>query len=472
MSDPIPKKGFAADCAPAQIVMAMTSRCNLRCVMCEHTMMKVAKKDFDLSLVDRMGDFLARASTVDLTGLGEPLLSDVFWEVLDRYPVNDVEDRQFFLGFTTNGTRLTPGNIERVLRSRVRTVRVSIDAADQKAFGEIRKTDLDPILDGVSRLIAARNASKRQFPRVGIHMTWMQKTLCGVPPMIDLSNKLGADFLEVFPIHERSSGTLDTWIQLDGGSYNYRDNLLSGVPAAELERIAEEFHSYAKSKGQPIQSTILEKTRTSSDYPSENLDWASRVQEIDWKENSIRCPMPFVEMFVHYEGAVHTCCWSLRPAGDLRGATLKEIWTGDTMRDVRDGLVAGQVPKLCVGAACPFVKGKSDAAFDHVGGNFFSPPITTHHGIANTVGAGRRRERSTARCWTPISAPCQFLVMVRLFSRKWEVYRVAKELVPSQTRRDRRRWIYLPELVSFGAWVGFRAPGDRRSITALGIQVA
>jgi MoaA/NifB/PqqE/SkfB family radical SAM enzyme len=360
MPDPIRTKEFSADHAPAQIVMAITSRCNLRCVMCEHSMMKVEKKDFDLNLVDRIGDFFARASTVDLTGLGEPLLSNAFWEVLDRYPVNDVEDGHFFLGFTTNGTRLTPANIERVLRSRVRTIRVSIDAADQKTFAEIRKTDMAPILDGTRRLIEARNATRREFPRVYIHMTWMQKTLYGVPAMIDLTKSLGADFLEVFPIHERPSGTLANWIQLDGGNFNYRENLLSGVSAAELERIAEEFHSYADSIGQPIQSTIFEKSRTSKDYPSENLDWACRVKEIDWKENSIRCPLPFAEMFIHYEGAVHPCCWSLRPAGDLRDATLEEIWTGDTMREVRNDLVAGQVPKLCAGAGCPFVAGKEN----------------------------------------------------------------------------------------------------------------
>lgn len=338
--------------------------------------MKVEKKDFDLNLLDRMGDFLASASQVDLTGLGDPLLSDSFWEVLDRYPLNDIEDRQFFLTFNTNGTRLTPKNIERVLRSRVRTIRVSIDAADQKTFEEIRKTDLNPIVDGTRRLIAARNSSTRQFPRIGVHMTWMQKTLHDVPAMIDLSKELGADFLTVFPINERPSETLDTWIQLDGGSYNYRDNLLSGVPAAEIERLVEEFHSYADSKGQPIGSFALEKARVSDDFPLEewamlfdqveadssgawrhvqNEDWR---QKIDWKEHSIRCPTPFSEMFVQYEGAVHPCCWSLRPAGNLHDATLEEIWTGSAMREVRTGLMAGQVPKLCVGAGCPYIKGK------------------------------------------------------------------------------------------------------------------
>jgi len=75
----------------------------------------------------------------------------------------------------------------------VGTIRVSIDAADEKTFGGIRKTDLAPILDGTRRLIEARNAFSRRLPRVGIHMTWMQKTLYDVPVMIDLSKELGAE---------------------------------------------------------------------------------------------------------------------------------------------------------------------------------------------------------------------------------------------------------------------------------------
>jgi MoaA/NifB/PqqE/SkfB family radical SAM enzyme len=186
----------------------------------------------------------------------------------------------------------------------------------------------------------------------------MRKTLHGVPAMIDLAHDLDADFLEVFPLHERASGTLDTWIQRDGGSFSYRDNLLSSVPTDELDRVREAFHSYAKSKGVPIQSNIFGDSRASLDFPRENEDWVRRVEKIDWNEKSIRCAMPFLEMFVHYGGAVHPCCWSLNPVGHLRNATLEEIWGGDVIRDTRADLVAGKVPKVCVGAACPYVKGQ------------------------------------------------------------------------------------------------------------------
>ena len=261
-------------------MLAVTSRCNLRCVMCEHSMMKVEKKDFDLDLIDRMGSYLASADKVDLTGLGDPLLSKSFWEILDRYPVKAyAPDSQFFLSFTTNGTHLTDANIERILSSRMRSIRVSIDAADEKTFREIRKTDLAPIVEGARRLIAARDSTKSYHPRIGLHMTWMQKTLEGVPPMIDLAKSIGADFLAVFPVHERADHTLDVWIQRDGGPFNYRDNLLSGVVQEQIDALVNQFHDYANAKGQIIGSFVSGRPRASVGFPDEALP-----QRVVWKE--------------------------------------------------------------------------------------------------------------------------------------------------------------------------------------------
>jgi MoaA/NifB/PqqE/SkfB family radical SAM enzyme len=58
---------------PRIVSMTMTSRCNLRCVMCDRGIRNVKKEDFKADLVDMAGDFIASASLVDLTGLGEPM---------------------------------------------------------------------------------------------------------------------------------------------------------------------------------------------------------------------------------------------------------------------------------------------------------------------------------------------------------------------------------------------------------------
>ena len=48
---------------------------------------------------------------------------------------------------------------------------------------------------------------------------------------------------------------------------------------------------------------------------------------------------------------------SPHPYGDLRTATLEEIWNGETAQDMRRSLARGDIPKFCLdhSAACPLV---------------------------------------------------------------------------------------------------------------------
>ncbi len=132
---------------PKIISLAMTSRCNLRCVMCDHGIRNVEKQDFDEALFGNIGDFIDTATMVDLTGLGEPLLSNLFWKILDRHPVSETTaDDEFILTFNTNGTLLNERNIDRILSARVSKIRVSIDAADEATFQKIRGTKLSEIV--------------------------------------------------------------------------------------------------------------------------------------------------------------------------------------------------------------------------------------------------------------------------------------------------------------------------------------
>jgi len=104
----ISPQALASD-PPKIISMTMTSRCNLRCVMCDHGIRNVEKQDFKADLVDMAGDFITSASLVDLTGLGEPMLSDLFWNILQKFPVSaESGDGEFFLTFNSNGNPVEP----------------------------------------------------------------------------------------------------------------------------------------------------------------------------------------------------------------------------------------------------------------------------------------------------------------------------------------------------------------------------
>ena len=344
---------------PSYITLAVTSRCNLRCVMCDHAH-GVKKQDFDEALLDNVGDFIASSQLVDLTGLGEPMFSELFWRILERYPSRpDMPDSDYFLAFHTNATLLDPDRTRRIMASRVSRIKVSIDAPDAELFDRIRQADLGKIVASVAALIRARNDQGRRMPGIGIGMTMMRANMRMVPAMIDLAKGMGADFLEVWPLNGRNDAVAWT-IERKAWTFNYADQTVDDDP--DLPQIVDDFHRYAEQVGFPIVSNIGT-PRVTGDFPKTvgliSLIDGYGFNEIDqpWRESSIRCPLPWQGLNIRYEGDVQSCCWQPRPIGNIRDASLESVWIGDGLKELRNDLVEGRVPRACSGAGCAYLKG-------------------------------------------------------------------------------------------------------------------
>jgi MoaA/NifB/PqqE/SkfB family radical SAM enzyme len=353
--------------APKIISMTMTSRCNLRCVMCDHGIRNVKKEDFKADLVDKAGDFISSASLVDLTGLGEPMLSDLFWRILAKFPVSaEPTDKEFFLTFNSNGTLLNTRNIERILLSRVRKIRISIDSPDPELFGRIRGTDLAPIVAGLRNLIAQRNALGRKFPRIGVEMTLMRANLDGLHPMVELCADLGADFLEVWSLNQVSEESRKNWqVQKNDWTFDYTeqmvDNLHDGILSAAIDSLYDE----AAKRGLSISTLILGNWRATGELFADNHQFFGEKQPTGrWQEKSIKCNLPWKELRITYDGDVFACCWGPAPIGNLRTQTLEDIWKCVAIEDMRTDLINGVIPRLCSGAACPEIKGRRRPLID------------------------------------------------------------------------------------------------------------
>jgi len=356
-----PHDSIILDKNPKIISILVTSRCNLRCVMCDHGIREVEKQDFDSSLIGNMGDSISRASLVDLTGLGEPLLSKLFWEILANHPVTEkTSERDFVIYFNTNGTLLNENNIRKILNSRVRKIKISLDAADADVYYKIRGVKLADVVAGVRNLILKRNSLHRDYPRIGIQMTLMRENLHQLRPMIDLCEEVKADFFEVWSLNNVDESLAKIYIvDRNGWVFNYHEQMLDGIPKDELTQVIADFHAYARQKQIPFFSVVLGKRTASEDSLSDDC-WDDT--EVKWREESIRCIIPWKEQRIDYYGNVFACCWGPRPIGNIRDATLKSIWHGEAIHEMRRDLIDGKVPRLCVGAACPYLIGRSGAA--------------------------------------------------------------------------------------------------------------
>jgi len=357
---------------PRMVSITTTSRCNLRCVMCHHGIRNVKKQDFDLELVERFDDLFEKASLITLTGLGEALLSDSFWEVLRLGRETNDGQRPHIFSFNTNGTLLTEKNVDLLLESRVKKIRVSIDSTDPVMKKKIRGADLGTILQGTRRLIDTRNARGYTFPLVGIEMTLMKDTAHEVDAMIDLAVDLGVDFLEVWPLNVMNQKTAENWtVEKEDWTFNYLEQMVSSLPDDKGRQKEREYLDQAATKGLamvsrlsgvPISNSLMAElnSRAGFDGLQESDGFNDDTVPVPWTEKSIRCDLPWKQLRTTYEGDAFNCCWGRGSIGSLREQSATAVWHGEKQKAMREMLIEGIVPSFCATSPCPFVRGKTE----------------------------------------------------------------------------------------------------------------
>jgi MoaA/NifB/PqqE/SkfB family radical SAM enzyme len=185
---------------PFTVVMDVTERCNLRCVMCHFsTVERIHFPPFDLvpddhgnmsvALFERIAaQFFPRARRVALGCASEPLMHPRFaalLEIASRYRVPD-------LWFPTNLLALTEGTAEAIARH-VTTIAVSIDGTRKETYERIRTGASWERLHAKLRML--RDAGKS--PRLRVIFTWMRSNRAELRELPELAADLGAQELDV-----------------------------------------------------------------------------------------------------------------------------------------------------------------------------------------------------------------------------------------------------------------------------------
>lgn len=149
---------------PAQLELALSNTCNLRCVMCNGTLSSAIRSGreglpplptvYDDAFFDDLVPFLDHVQRISFLG-GEPFLARETWRVVDLLRTRDLHP---LLQVTTNGTIWT-GRIEHFLTSFRTDVVVSVDAVAPETMRAIRVgIDPDAVWRNLDRLRIAAAA--------------------------------------------------------------------------------------------------------------------------------------------------------------------------------------------------------------------------------------------------------------------------------------------------------------------------
>jgi MoaA/NifB/PqqE/SkfB family radical SAM enzyme len=171
----------------------VTSRCNLKCVMCPVTVLAEhwPARDMAWETFERAAAAFNRTRWVHLQGWGEPMLHPRIYDMIAR-----AKSAGCRVGFTTNGTRLTRANGERLLERGLDLIAVSIAGARPATHAAVRVgSELEKLLENLRAFISLRRERGAAEPKVEIFYLMTPGNLAELPEAVELVADLGADEL-------------------------------------------------------------------------------------------------------------------------------------------------------------------------------------------------------------------------------------------------------------------------------------
>ena len=272
---------------PTTVVLELVNRCDLQCVMCYQGFRNDADKfTVDEAMLDKIfDDFKKNKLSALMLTASEPLLYKHFDKVLKRAEEAEIMDVFIF----TNGNLLNEKNSRLILNSCVTRLFVSIDAATEETYNKIRIP--------VSKRLLEENRLKK------------------------LENNV-KNFIKL------------------------RDDLNNRLPLTRVSFVALKENSHEvelfKSKWETIVDSVEIQRETSIKVYDKNFRGK--------KLKNYTCNKPWGDMSIYSDGSVGPCCNLVGrkiPIGNIKDTSIKEIWNGAKMSELRDGFVKNNPNEVC-----------------------------------------------------------------------------------------------------------------------------
>lgn len=153
---------------PTNVHIAISNRCNLKCVMCPYHSPEITKfhtSDFfnkanymDIDTFSKIAQYCGENGIFMQFGqLDEPLLHPRFLDFLDIARKFNVCN----INLTTNGTLLDRKIALGIVQSNIKSITFSLDAIDKQSYKEIRGYDYDKTLANIEYLLECLESYKK-----------------------------------------------------------------------------------------------------------------------------------------------------------------------------------------------------------------------------------------------------------------------------------------------------------------------
>ena len=351
------------DWYPKVIEMGLSGICNINppCVMCTARNFRQSAEQPFLSekIVNKMLPYLNYAEIISLHGgEGEPLLSPVLFDILDR-----IDTEKVYTLFATNGLLLTKATSLKLIKAGLRELSVSIDAASRLTYHKIRNNDgFETIKNNVRRLADLKRDLQAHFPTIVINMVLMKENLPELPSYVDLARELEASVVRIrclVPIPKNYEIASDIF------HFNYYEQRVDPFSReckdiiAEAKRKAQQYRILLVAENPEIAAMLYEEETpaTTKTIDTKTIDMTINLSggavddNFSLSQQNIKCRLPWENLIIDTDGRVRFCCHSKQALGNLEEIDFSEIWNGEPAQSIRRDFLRNIFPESC--SACP-----------------------------------------------------------------------------------------------------------------------
>jgi MoaA/NifB/PqqE/SkfB family radical SAM enzyme len=327
----VDERGPVAEAEPVCLYLETTNRCNLLCTTCPRTFEALEPPgDMSWELFTEIVDQFPRIARVVLHGVGEPMMVRALPRMI-RY----LKDRGTYVLFNTNGTLLSAKKGRELIDAGLDELRVSLDAAEPKAFKLVRGRDM---FHRIVRNIRAFRAMQKELgaekPRVSLWLTGLKETVDQLCDFVRLACEIdvGEVYLQRLVYFPEGQGLAREQSALFAGGEDEEGRLIGAA-----EQLAEELGISFNASGATDPATSLKPQ-------DEAQPWSL-------------CRRPWSLMYITAHGRAIPCCiapFSMRgydsfTLGDATQQSLREIWNGVRYQHFRAALLSDSPPSACAG---------------------------------------------------------------------------------------------------------------------------
>ena len=294
---------------PYSILLSPMDFCNIKCVFCPfHGEVKgdnrpPAIMSFELfqKIIDQIAEFPQKIKTLVFCGRGEPTLHKDLPKMIAYAKEKDVAEA---IRLTTNGFNLSPELNCQLIDAGLDYIRISVPAMDEQTCLELTgaKLDLENYIKNIKDLYDNKHEAMTVFCKT-------TNVALGAKNGGSVNQELAEKFYSAFD---------------KCCDYCFIENIVPQVPH--------------KLSNEEKEKMWIGNTDTQNVYLVEN-------------EGSPICERLFYHFTINSSGNVYPCDLNENEKlllGNVRETTLKEIWRGDVLKEIRLAFLKGHVPASCI----------------------------------------------------------------------------------------------------------------------------